>query len=96
MAIVFNPPNRLCDAQVRVEETITVYPAQPTERRTMFLSSLDQQLAFTMETIHFFVPNPAITSSEATQMISDALSKLLVTYDFIVGRLEFDVHERRL
>ncbi|GLJ21959.1 hypothetical protein SUGI_0411270 [Cryptomeria japonica] len=96
MAVVLSPPTTPCYAQVRVEETITVYPAQPTERKTMFLSNLDQQLVFTVETVHFFAPNPAITSSEATQMIRDALSKLLVTYDFIAGRLEFDSHERRL
>ncbi|GLJ21960.1 hypothetical protein SUGI_0411290 [Cryptomeria japonica] len=96
MATVLSPPNIPFDAQVRVEETVTVYPAHPTERRRMFLSNLDQQVVFTMETVHFFAPNPAITSSEATQMIKDALSKLLVTYDFVAGRLEFDAHDKRL
>ncbi|GLJ21957.1 hypothetical protein SUGI_0411250 [Cryptomeria japonica] len=96
MAVVLSPPNTPFDAQVIVEETMTVYPAHPTERRTVFLSNIDQHVVFTMETVHFFAPNPAINSSEATQMIRDALSKLLVTYDFIAGRLEFDSHERRL
>jgi hypothetical protein len=39
---------------VKLNEAILVYPAEPTEKQVHFLSSLDQNLAVTVSTVYFF------------------------------------------
>jgi omega-hydroxypalmitate O-feruloyl transferase len=39
---------------VKLNEPILVYPAEPTEKQVHFLSNLDQNLAVTVSTVYFF------------------------------------------
>eukprot|EP01018_Ginkgo_biloba_P032473 Gb_28530 [translate_table: standard] len=87
----------VCDLRVKVEKPSVVYPAEATERRSLFLSNIDQVLVFTLETLHFFAANPQKYSSEdVVEVIKGALSKLLVHYDFAAGRLKLNVAQKRL
>lgn len=84
------------DLKVTVHGTSSVNPAQPTPRRSMFLSNIDQVLNFYVQTIHFFSPHPDHPHGTVVQKLKDALSRVLVHYDFLAGRIAVDPDSGRL
>lgn len=54
----------------------------------MFLSNIDQVLNFSVETVHFFPPNKEFPPHVVVEKLRSALAKILVTYDFLAGRLK--------
>ncbi|OWM86163.1 hypothetical protein CDL15_Pgr010987 [Punica granatum] len=83
-------PPLIQDLKVTVHDTSVVLPAQPTPRRSMFLSNIDQVLNFDVQTIHFFGPHPDHPPDAVVRKLRDALSQILVHYDFLAGRLVVD------
>lgn len=62
----------------------------------MFLSNIDQVLAFDVDTIHYFASNPDFPLELVAQTLEDALGRLLEPYDFLAGRLKLNPQEGRL
>ncbi|GLJ26734.1 hypothetical protein SUGI_0520890 [Cryptomeria japonica] len=81
------------DLNVKVGKPFLVRPAEVTQRRPFFLSNFDQNLVFTVETIHFFGCNG---EEDVAQTVERALSKLLVPYDYMAGRLKLNSEQGRL
>ncbi|CAM6036160.1 unnamed protein product [Sphagnum compactum] len=72
---------------VKLNEPILVYPAEPTEKQVHFLSNLDQNLAVTVSTVYFFNSRKDKKNHDPVSVIKDSLRKLLVLYYPMAGRL---------
>ncbi|KAA8538804.1 hypothetical protein F0562_025496 [Nyssa sinensis] len=84
------PPPVIQDLKVTLEDTSLVFPAQETQRKSMFLSNIDQVLNFNVQTVHFFKAHPDFPPEIVTQKLKNALCELLVPYDFLAGRLKLN------
>ncbi|KAJ8450532.1 hypothetical protein Cgig2_020169 [Carnegiea gigantea] len=84
------PPPLLQDLKVTVQDATLLFLPQESERGSMFLSNIDQVLNFDVQTIHFFTANPNFPPKIAFKKIQNALQKLLVTYDFLAGRMKLN------
>lgn len=73
------------DVIVKLEEPTLVPPASETEKGLYYLCNLDQNIAVPMRTIYMY--KPAKGSEEAVNIIKNALSKVLVHYYPLAGRL---------
>nr|XP_043615710.1 rosmarinate synthase-like [Erigeron canadensis] len=99
MGTLYQPPIKsstpkiIEDLKVILHDTVTIFPPQETEKRSMFLSNIDQILTFNVETVHFFVANPEFPPNLVAEKLKTALSKALVPYDFLAGRLKFNNNE---
>lgn len=62
----------------------------------MFLSNIDKVLNFSVETIHFFSAHPDFPPRVLVEKLERALTKLLVPYDFLAGRLKTNPNSGRL
>ena len=73
---------------VKLVERMMVLPETPTPRRRVFLSNIDLTLVAYQESVSFFDP-PAnqMSLSEAFHRLCRAISQVLVSYDFLAGRL---------
>ncbi|KAK8969973.1 Rosmarinate synthase [Platanthera guangdongensis] len=88
-------PPLLDDLKLRILRSSTLYPSEPTKRRLMFLSNIDQVLNFSVDTVHFFAAGEPEFGFEAVEeILRSAVERLLVAYDFLAGRLR--VEEGRL
>ncbi|XP_020584639.1 omega-hydroxypalmitate O-feruloyl transferase-like [Phalaenopsis equestris] len=90
----------LTEENVKKGEPVTlVSPANPTPTQTIYLSNIDQTVAFEVKTIFFYeVPEVAeATASCITELVKQAVSDvLLIPYYFMAGRLRFNFDEARL
>lgn len=76
-----------------------VSPQNPNPVETIYLSNIDQQLAFPVETLFFFKENK--DANNKTLDIADTVKKafsekLLVPYYFLAGRINFNLLQQRL
>eukprot|EP00253_Pinus_taeda_P002016 PITA_02016 len=79
-----------------IGEPSVIRPAEATERRSFFLSNIDQVLLFTVETVHFFAHNPRFLFEDVVELLRSALSRLLVQhYEFLAGRLRLNPEKGR-
>ncbi|GLT69215.1 hypothetical protein SLA2020_413840 [Shorea laevis] len=78
--------NNSFQLSVKQEEPTLVPPAEETEKVLYFLSNLDQNSAFTVRTIYGF-KSDSKGNKDAEKVIKDALSKVLVHYYPLAGRL---------
>ncbi|GAB4835350.1 hypothetical protein Ancab_000261 [Ancistrocladus abbreviatus] len=78
------------DLKVTIENSTLIFSPQESERKSLFLSNIDQVLNFDVQTIHFFTANPDFPPKVATQKIENALRKLLVPYEFLSGRMRLN------
>ncbi|PHU00055.1 hypothetical protein BC332_29842 [Capsicum chinense] len=62
----------------------------------MFLSNIDQVLNFDVQTLHFFNANPEFPPEIVNERLRIALSRVLVTYDFLAGRIKMNQESKRL
>lgn len=83
MASSSNNMFQLC---VKQQEPTLVPPAEETEKGLYFLSNLDQNIAVIVRTIYCFKSDDQ-GNERAAEVIKDALSKVLVHYYPIAGRL---------
>ncbi|KVI07545.1 Chloramphenicol acetyltransferase-like domain-containing protein [Cynara cardunculus var. scolymus] len=90
-------PKIIQDLKVTIHDSITIFPPQETktEAGSMFLSNIDQVLNFNVETVHFFVANPQFPPPLVAEKLKSALSKALVPYGFLAGRLRLNPESRR-
>ncbi len=92
-----DPPSDLVrDLRVTIEDTALVFPSRETERRSMFLSNIDEVLNFTVETLHFFPAHKDFPPHLAAHKLKTSLAELLVPYDFLAGRLRPNAVSGRL
>ncbi|KAM6594722.1 hypothetical protein CsatA_002425 [Cannabis sativa] len=74
------------ELNVKLEEPTLVAPADETEKGLYFLSNLDQNIAVIVRTIYCF-KSDSKGNEEAVKVIKNALSKVLVHYYPLAGRL---------
>lgn len=72
---------------VELKEPTLVFPAEPTEKHVYFLNNLDQNIAVTMRTVYFFNAQEDKKNDDPVAVIRDSLSKLLVPFYPMAGRL---------
>lgn len=84
------------DLKVTTLSTTTLRPSEPTERRYVFLSNIDQVLNFSVETVHFFNANAEHPIESIVATLRSAVERVLVPYDFLAGRLRLDESKGRL
>ncbi|CAK7325981.1 unnamed protein product [Dovyalis caffra] len=90
-------PPLLQDLKVTIQSSSLVFPNQETaERKSMFLSNIDQVLDFNVETVHFFASHKDFPAQAVAEKIKNALEKILVPYDFLAGRLKLNTTTGRL
>ncbi|KAH0460083.1 hypothetical protein IEQ34_010746 [Dendrobium chrysotoxum] len=90
----------LSEENVRKEKPVTlVSPRNPTPIEILYLSNIDQTVAFNVETVFFYeVPEGAqADASSIIELVKQAVSDvLLIPYYFMAGRLRFNFDEGRL
>lgn len=88
--LVVRPPlSLLQDLKVTVRHTCLVFPSQETEKKSIFLSNIDQVLNFDVQTVHFFTAHKDFPSDIIiAEQLKESLAKILVPYDFLAGRLK--------
>lgn len=90
----------LSEENVKKAEPVTlVSPRNPTPVEVMFLSNIDQTVAFNVETVFFYeVPEGAqAEASHIIELVKQAVSDvLLIPYYFMAGRLRFNFDEGKL
>ncbi|KAG5532775.1 hypothetical protein RHGRI_027166 [Rhododendron griersonianum] len=85
MGLISQEPPR--DLKVTRRETSLVFPSERTERKSLYLSNIDQVLNFDVQTVHFFHAHVDYPPDVATERIRSGLSRVLAAYDFLAGRL---------
>ncbi|TKY66150.1 Shikimate O-hydroxycinnamoyltransferase [Spatholobus suberectus] len=74
--------------KIELVEKVVIAPEQPTPRKRMFLSNIDLSLVVYQDSASFFdPPSSQMSFSEICSKLYSALSKMLVQYDFMAGRL---------
>ncbi|RDY10927.1 Shikimate O-hydroxycinnamoyltransferase, partial [Mucuna pruriens] len=74
--------------KIELVEKVVIVPEQPTPRKRMFLSNIDLSLVVYQDSASFFdPPSSQISFNEICGKLYSALSKMLVQYDFMAGRL---------
>ncbi|KAG8388595.1 hypothetical protein BUALT_Bualt02G0141900 [Buddleja alternifolia] len=85
-----SPVPAMQDLKTTFKECILIFPSQATEKKSIFLSNMDQILNYNIPTVHFFSPNPDFPSQNVSKILKMALEKVLVAYDFMAGRLKLN------
>ena len=86
---------------VKEEPINLLSPKNSTPQETIFLSNIDQAVAFPVEMIFFFEASPSKNHPSSTLDISDRVKRavadvLLVPYYFLAGRLNINKENNRL
>ncbi|KAI3471432.1 hypothetical protein Pfo_030796 [Paulownia fortunei] len=84
------------DLKVTLHESILVFPSQETQKKSLFLSNIDQILNYNIPTAHFFTANPDFPPETVAKRLKVALEKVLVPYDFMAGRFKLNQQSDRL
>ncbi|KAJ1411866.1 Transferase [Sesbania bispinosa] len=71
---------------VKLGEPTVVLPAEETKKGLYFLSNLDQNIAYPVRTVYFY-KSASRGNEDVAQVIKDSLSKILVHYFPMAGRL---------
>lgn len=81
-----NGKSNTFELTVKQGQPTLIPPAEETQKGLYFLSNLDQNIAVIVRTIYCFKSGEK-GNEEAVRMIKDALSKVLVQYHPLAGRL---------
>lgn len=84
--VMENSSSNVFEFSVKQQEPTLVPPAEETEKGLYFLSNLDQNIAVIVRTIYCF-KSDSEGNERAVEVIKDALSKVLVHYYPLAGRL---------
>lgn len=85
------------DLKVTLHESCFIYPSKlESNRKTMFLSNVDQVLNFDVETVHFFRANKDFPPHVVVEKLKKALADVLVAYEFLAGRMKENTSTGRL
>ncbi|XP_073126985.1 omega-hydroxypalmitate O-feruloyl transferase-like [Henckelia pumila] len=79
--------SNVLDLNVRRGDPTLVPPAEETAKGLYFLSNLDQNIAVLVRTIYCYKPCKIKSSGNVCEVMKDALSKVLVHYYPLAGRL---------
>ncbi|KAM5561967.1 hypothetical protein ABKV19_022513 [Rosa sericea] len=89
VGLVVRPPSSLLkDLKVTVHHKSLVFPSHETEKKSFFLSNIDQFLNFDVHTVHFFAAHRDFSSDLVAEKLKQSLANILVPYDFLAGRLK--------
>ena len=89
-------PSLLQDLKVSIHDSSLVFPNKEVERKSIFLSNIDQVLNFNVETVHFFPRNKDYPAERVAEKLKKTLAKVLVPYDFLAGGLKLNPETGRL
>ncbi|KAG8371812.1 hypothetical protein BUALT_Bualt12G0002100 [Buddleja alternifolia] len=81
------PKPKIQDFKVQLHESTIIFPIQETERKSCFLSNLDQRFNYYVSSLHFFSANPDFPPESLVKRLKTAVQKVLVPYDFVAGRV---------
>ncbi|XP_075475021.1 acyltransferase GLAUCE-like [Primulina tabacum] len=96
MAIIL-PNSAMQDLKVTFQESTLVFPAQESaEKKSIFLSNIDQILNYRIPTANFFSADPKFPPESVAKRLKTALEKVLVFFDFMAGRLKLNQESGRL
>ncbi|KAI3873341.1 hypothetical protein MKX03_003210 [Papaver bracteatum] len=85
------------DLKVELQNASMVVPVEVTERRSMFLSNIDQSVNIYCGAIGFFSAAPNFPPDLIAKKLEFGLKRLLAEhYDFLAGRLKWDSKQGRL
>ncbi|KAK6117506.1 hypothetical protein DH2020_048726 [Rehmannia glutinosa] len=90
MATIISPNPAMQDLKLTFQESTLIFPSQQTQKRSFFLSNLEQFLNFNAQTAHFFHASPDFPPKTVAQRLRMAVEKVLVPYDFMAGRLKWN------
>lgn len=97
MGTLYQPlESTIQELKVTIQDTSLVFPSEKTQKKPMFLSNIDQVLNFDVQTLHFFPANSEFPPEIVKEKLRNALSKVLVPYDFLAGRLKMNHQIGRL
>ncbi|KAL7098125.1 hypothetical protein ACP275_10G185500 [Erythranthe tilingii] len=96
MANIISSNPAMQDLKITFKESSLVLPLQQTEKRSFFLSNIDQILNYRIPTVSFFSANPDYPPQLVSERLKLALQKVLVPYDFIAGRFKLNQETGRL
>ncbi|KAG8371816.1 hypothetical protein BUALT_Bualt12G0002500 [Buddleja alternifolia] len=93
-----SPNPTLQDLKITFQESTLVFPSQqtPDQKKSIFLSNIDQILNYNVPTVYFFPANKDFPPEIVSKRLKMALEKVLVTYDFMAGRLQLNQESGRL
>ena len=90
----------LTEQDVMKEVPVTlISPRHPTSIETVFLSNIDQTVAFPVESVFFYEAPPSewTPTSDIIEKVRRSVSEvLLIHYYFMAGRLNFNLETKRL
>lgn len=95
MSVIFPNPD-IQDLKLTLHESGLLHPPQPDTPKSLYLSNIDQILNYTIPTAFFFKHNPNFQGIDVVNRLRIALHKVLLTYDFMAGRLKLDPDSDRL
>ncbi|OAY32219.1 omega-hydroxypalmitate O-feruloyl transferase [Manihot esculenta] len=90
------PTPLLQDLKITIHDTFLIFPSQRTLKKSIFLSNIDQVLNFNVQTLHFFPSHKDFPPHLVADKLKVTLEKLLLTYDFLAGRLKVNPETGRL
>ncbi|KAK6149253.1 hypothetical protein DH2020_016778 [Rehmannia glutinosa] len=96
MAITISPNPAMQDLKVTFQESTLVFPPSKTEKKSLFLSNIDQILNYNVPTLSFFPANKDYPPEVVAERLKLALEKVLVPYDYMAGRLKLNEESGRL
>ncbi|KAH9310052.1 hypothetical protein KI387_037963 [Taxus chinensis] len=84
------------DLRVKRERVMLIPPQKVTERRSMFLSNIDQKFVhYIQQYVDFFSAHPQIPFDVVIDVQKEALGRIQDAYDVISGRLGFNSEQGR-
>ncbi|XP_072970769.1 acyltransferase GLAUCE-like [Typha angustifolia] len=88
----------ISDHDVKREEPVPLISSRnPTPAVTIYLSNIDQTVAFPVETIFFYKAPIVGEIVDIVEIIKRSVSEvLLISYYFLAGRLNYNLHNKRL
>ncbi|KAK6146386.1 hypothetical protein DH2020_020255 [Rehmannia glutinosa] len=85
-----SPVPSMQDLKVTYQDYSLVFPSLESQRKSIFLSNIDQIFNFNLSIANFFKPKPDFPPEIVAKRLKMALEKILVSYDFIAGRLKLN------
>ncbi|KAH6757296.1 hypothetical protein C2S52_023502 [Perilla frutescens var. hirtella] len=84
------------DLKLTFHESSLIFPLQPTQKRSFYLSNIDRMLNYSIPTVYFFAASPDFPPPLAAEKLKLAAQRVLVPYDYMAGRLNLNADSGRL